>query len=59
MGDGSLTTDMKLIYNKFNEFFINVGQSLSEKIPTQNAMPIDYIENKAIYSMYLDPVSET
>ena len=59
LGDGSLTTDMKLICNKFNEFFINVGPSLSTKIPTQNTMPIDYIKNKAIYSMYLEPVSET
>ena len=59
LGDGSLTTDMKLICNKFNEFFINVGPSLSKKIPTQNTMPIDYIKNKAIYSMFLEPVSET
>ena len=32
---------------------------MSKKIPTQNTMPIDYIKNKAIYSMYLEPVSET
>ena len=29
------------------------------KFQTQNAMPIDYVKNKAIYSMYLEPVSET
>ena len=32
---------------------------MSKKIPTQNTMPIDYTKNKAIYSMYLAPVSET
>ena len=58
LGDGSLTSDMKLICNKFNEFFVNVGPSLSKKIPTQNTMPIDYIKNRAIYSIYLEPVSE-
>ena len=29
-----------------------------KKIPTQNIMPIDYVKNKAIYSMYLEPLSE-
>ena len=59
LGDGSLTADMKLICNEFSEFFINVDPSFSKKIPTQNTMPIDYIKNKAIYSMYLEPVNET
>ena len=58
LGDGSLTSDMKLICNKFNEFFINVGPSLSKKIPTQNTVPSEYIKNKAVYSLYLEPVNE-
>ena len=33
--DGSYTTDMKIICEKFNDFFINVGPSLSKKIPPQ------------------------
>ena len=53
---------MKLICNKFNEFFINfinVGPSLSKKIPTHNTVPTEYIKNKAVYSLYLEPVSES
>ena len=50
---------MKLIWNKFNEFFINGGLSSSKKIPTQNTMPIDNMKNKAIYNLYLDSVNET
>ena len=59
LGDGSLASDMKLICNKFNESFINVGPSLSKKIPTQNTVPTEYIKNKAVYSLYLEPVSES
>ena len=49
---------MKLICNKFNVFFIHVGLSLSNNIPVQNIMPIDYIKNKYICSLYLEPVNE-
>ena len=49
---------MKLICNKSNDFFfINVGPSSSKNIPVQNTMPHDYIKNKAIYSLYLEPVN--
>ena len=58
LGDGSLTSDMKLICNKFNDFFVNIGPSLSKNIPVHNTMPIDYIMNKAIHSLYLEPVNE-
>ena len=60
LGDGSLmTSDMKLICNKFNEFFISVRPSLSKKIPTQNTVPTEYITNKAVYSLYLEHVNES
>ena len=51
--DGSYTTDMKIICEKFNDFFINVGPSWSKKIPPQNSSPDDYIKTKAVYSLYL------
>ena len=40
-------------------FFINVGPSLSKKIPPQNSSPDDYIKTKAVYSFYLEPVTES
>ena len=57
--DGSYTTDMKIICEKFNDFFINVGPSLSKKIPPQISSPDDYIKTKAVYSLYLEPVTES
>ena len=57
--DGSYTTYMKIICEKFNDFFINVGPSLSKKIPPQNSSPDDYIKTKVIYSLYLEPVTES
>ena len=58
LNDGSLTTDMKLVCNKFNDFYINVGPSLSEKIPKQDILPVNFMKYKAIYSLYLEPVTE-
>ena len=55
---GSLTTDMKLVCNKFNDFYINVGPSLSGKIPKQDILPVNFMKYKAIYSLYLEPVTE-
>ena len=53
LGDVSLTSDWKW-------FAINsmIGPSLSKNIPVQNTRPIDYVKNKAIYSLYLEPVNE-
>ena len=31
---------------------------MSKNIPVHNTMPIDYIKNKAIHSLYLEPVNE-
>ena len=59
LNDGSYTTDMKIICEKFNDFFINVGPSLSKKIPMQNCSPDQYIKMKAVYSLYLEPVTES
>ena len=49
---------MKIICEKFNDFFINVGPSLSKKIPVQNCSPDQYIKKKTIFSLYLEPVTE-
>ena len=35
-----------------------MGPSLSKKIPPQNSSPDDYIKTKALYSLYLEPVTE-
>ena len=59
LNDGSITSDMKIISNKFNDFFINVGPSLSRKIPNQVSTPESFMKSKALYSLYLEPVCES
>ena len=55
--DGSYTADIKIICEKHNDFFINVGPSLSNRIPVQNCSPDQYIKKKMIF-LYLEPVTE-
>ena len=58
LNDGSVTTDSKVISNKFNEFFVNVGPALANKIPQQDTPPEQYLKNRLVYSLYLEPVTE-
>ena len=48
---------MKIICEIFNDFFINVGSSLSKTILPQNFILGNYIKRKAVYSLYLEPVT--
>ena len=50
---------MKIVCEKFNDFFINVGPSLSNKIPNQNCSPDQFIKMKSVYSLYPEPVTES
>ena len=56
--DGSVTTDPKVISNKFNVLFVNVGPSLANKILHQDTPPKHYLRNRALYSFDLEPVTE-
>ena len=58
LNDGSVTTDPKVISNKFHDFFVNVGPSLANKIPHQDTPPEQYLWNRALYNFYLEPVTE-
>ena len=53
-------TDLKDIANSFNEYFSNIGPSLSEKIDMSgNDMTYnDYLENSAHSRFSFSPVSE-
>ena len=50
---------MKIISNKFNDFVINVGRSLSREIPNQVSTPEILMKSNALYSLYLEPFSES
>ena len=41
--NGGGISDGKIIANKFNNFFVNTGESLAKEIPSTNRCPSDYI----------------
>ena len=44
--DGKLNTDKNDIANGFNNFFVNVGPSLADKIPSDNRSPSLFMKNR-------------
>ena len=46
------------ISNKFNEYFISVGPNLASKIPVSDMNFSNYLGEKSIKSIFLDPVIE-
>ena len=59
LSDGTVTTDLKLVTEKFNDFFVNVGPTLARKIPEQDRNPEYFMQSRAVFSLYLEPVTET
>ena len=55
--DGSAVSDCNIVANKFNEYFVNTGPSLADKISLTNDNPINFIKNSPQNSLYLEDVS--
>ena len=55
--NGELTENPKLIADKFNEFFTNIGPSLASKIPASNISFRNFLSSHSTQSMFLKPVS--
>ena len=54
--NGVNVTDPDVICNKFNEYFVNVGQSLASKIPNSVVSPLNYLSRINISdSFYFTP----
>ena len=51
--DGKLVTDQKIVSKLFNNYFVNVADSLSRKIPKPNTKYQDYLKNPNEHSIYL------
>ena len=51
-----ITTDKTKIDNGFNQYFINIGPTLADKIPQDNKCPTTYMENRILESMVMSPV---
>ena len=55
--NGNIITDPVDLANVFNEFFVNIGPSLSEKIPKTDKLFSMFLKNRTIESMFLNPVN--
>ena len=44
--------------NKFNDFSVNVGQTIAKSIPSSCKEPSHYISYNAFNAFYFDPVTE-
>ena len=53
-----VTNNKEVIANKFNDFFVNVGPNLAEKIPTTDKSPT-YLMERNLNSMAVLPVTES
>ena len=54
---GEETSDKHVISKQFNDFFTNVGPSLSKSIPQVNILPQNLMGEAVKECLFLDPVS--
>ena len=55
--DNIMTTDPVIIANKFNEYFINIGNSLADKIPTAEPFH-SYLDHPTNCVFSFQPITE-
>ena len=53
-----IVTNKRVISNKFNDYFINIGSDLESKIPDQNIDPLNYIQHESQQSIFLNAANE-
>ena len=46
------------ISNRFNKYFVHVGDCLASVIPQSSKMPSDYLNHDIVNILYLDPLTE-
>ena len=57
MRDGiNFITDQKSMAEKFNEFYVNIGNMVEEKIPKTNSKFSDFLKNSVPNSIFLTPL---
>ena len=55
--DSGLVTDPKVVANKFNTYFINIAEKLSNKIVNKNTKFQDYLKNPNMSQLFLNETS--
>ena len=53
LSDGSTTKDKSIISESFNDFFVNIGPNLANKIPNQTKRPESYLGERNRFSIHL------
>ena len=56
--NGKTTTDKMKIANGFNQYFVNIGPTLTSNIPQDNKSSTTYMESRVFESMVITPVVE-
>ena len=51
-------TDSESMSNCFNDFFVNIGNSVEAKIPNVDTNFTDFLKNRNDFSLFLKPVNE-
>ena len=54
--DQEVIKDNKVIAEKFNEFYVNIGPNLSKSLPVRKKDPLSYLPPVNPHSMFLNPV---
>ena len=49
----------KEVADNFNNFFVNVGPSLANKIPQVDKDPLSYLHNRNEHTIFLEPVTDS
>ena len=56
--NGKITSNNQEIAEGFNKFYVNIGKTLSDKIPAHNICPTSFITETNTESMYVASVTE-
>ena len=54
--NGKMTADKKVVADAFNDFYINIGPSLSSSNDGSSGSPMDYMKNRLQNSIFIEPV---
>ena len=56
--DGSTTRDKAIISESFNDFFVNIGPTLADRIPHQTKQPESYLGDKNQFSIQMTELKD-
>ena len=55
--DGNVTSDSGQISNVFNDFFVNVANKITKRLPQNPKSPLYYLSNRTSKSFFVEPIT--